>query len=798
MNNLKHFLSILLCCCLSYHSNSQTLHAIIFAATEDATIGEGTVKSMDLLSAEVENIATSAGLTPVLYYREGQRFNKKNLEQVYQQLKGENLENDVILFYFIGHGYSSRTKYPNLLFLNTNGVIPETEIEDYSVNLKTISDILIEKKARLTIVIGEACNNELSKTEDAETGEIFDKMKAPVVDKARYQRLFSHASGSFIFWSSQTGQPSYISPTKGGAFTQGFLSALEQQTGKTDEDLTTTSWSKVIELTISNTQMIAKKNKLQYVQNPNFLITNKLHYFIQPADDADGKRKRYGFFTWMVGLIAPNTVEKSFSKALKKDNLMALDQILIAEGEKGEKIKMKILKESPVTFYMAQAIIYEAKNDTLNAMTSYKIAYELGKENRSKRDQQLIDKLLQQNAKSKIIKGLNEAKNYQTWLKSKFFKMKSVFEDDIENVNFEIGRIEGEITALEAQIQEAEKQVSTIEQSINTDSKQISTLEERVKELDKKRQQKIEIKLKSANKETKKTIQKIEQYLAELERSGAVDEAITPKYIDNATVEFKFAKRKTAANLQPSSTGYNLGQYCTPDIKATAEAIMNLLLKPVNDVPQNKRHELKVKIKITGNSDWIGARNGRSIGIRYTAENDLFEEYVNQLGEKKTLQLKKGTTVNITNEQLAFLRAYCAYDVIIRILQEKNITDYEVQFQAMEHELPQGIDEKDKTAGADYRGVDIDMTVENLYKHYLDEIESVEAEIEQIKTQIRQNRREIERISDGIAKNESQIELHRSQIKQQEEEKKRLDDILKFANANKEIEMVKALQTEGN
>jgi chromosome segregation ATPase len=143
---------------------------------------------------------------------------------------------------------------------------------------------------------------------------------------------------------------------------------------------------------------------------------------------------------------------------------------------------------------------------------------------------------------------------------------------------------------------------------------------------------------------------------------------------------------------------------------------------------------------------------------------------------------------------LAFLRAYCAYHVILNILKQKNITDYNVQFQAIEHELPEGISEKDKTAGADFRGVDIDMTVENLYKHYLDEIEEVEAEIEAIKTKIRQQRREITRLSEGIAEKENQIDNRKQEIEKQKAEKERLKGIITLAKADREIERVKALQ----
>lgn len=774
------------------NNTAQTIHAIVFAATEDATIGQGTKLSFERINKEVERIANQTDMETILYYRTGKQFTTASLEKVYDRLKGYDLEEDVILFYFLGHGYKSRSKYPTLLFTNTRGDLTEEELEAVSINLDDVSKKLLKYKARLTLVIGEACNDDFERTGTG-GNDVTTMSRPPVIDNKKYEKLFLYASGGLLLSSSKSGQPSYISATKGGAFTQGFLKALSNQTRKDGEDIQNVSWSQMIREARQNTQLIARENKFEVQQTPQFSVTKKLRYFIPPPAAKEGKRKRYGFFTWLVALVAPNKVEKSFNKALKGGDLLALETILDGKGEEGDKLKQKMLRQSPVTFYMAQAMIYEEKEDTLNALVNYKIAYQLGQENRSKRDQKLIDKIIKKNGKSKVIKGLSEAKNYQTWLKQKFFRFKSFYQDDMELADTEIVRIEGEIKDIEASIEADEQKISVIENELDDNGKKVKTIQDRIDALDIKRQQKIEVKL-TRTQDSEATIKQLERYMDELRQSGAVDDVKDPVTIGDATVEFKFAKRKTASSLEPTSTGYEVGKYCTEDIQKTTNAIMGLLLRPVGDVPKNRRKDLAVKVKIVGNSDWIGASSGQPLSIWYESPEDVFEEYTNKDGDKKTFRLTKGERRRITNEELAFLRAYCANNIISDLLIYRGINNYEVQYQAIEHEIPVNIDPKDREAGRQYRGIDIDMTIENLYKHYVEEIEQLEDEIRKIRRETRNKRSEIATIEEGIEEKREAIEAKETEIQAEKDKKKRLRRILNVAKADREIQRVKELQ----
>lgn len=781
-------------------SSGQTLHAIIFAATEDATIGDGSKKSFRLLSSEVENIINQTGLKSRLYYRTDTQFTLGSFQSVMSELEELDLSEDVVLFYFLGHGFQSGNPYPNLLFKNTSGVVTEQDLDEASVNLEEISREINSKGAKLTLVIGEACNNEL----DLEGGtyanlgdDDVSNLTPPLAAEGKYERLFLEAEGSILASSSLSGQPSYISKTEGGAFTQSFLKALHRQTQKSN--LTKPSWTELFDDARARTKDIAERKKFPTVQMSQFEVVKNIRYLKSTEPEVEKNTPKVTFWTRLVAYFAPNKVEKSFNRALKQGSLLDLETIMATQGEKGDRMKMEMIQKNPVTYYMAQAMIFEEKEDTVNALLNYSVAFELGKGNRTKRDQALIDKIIKLNEQHNVIGGLNEAKNYQTWLKSKLETHRAHYENDINQVDDRIISIKNEIENIEISIEEDRAEIKTYQNGIQADRQRIKEIEEEIKKIDIKRTQTVEIQLGSVKKESAATLAKIEALLDQIEREGIVDNQQSMA-IDDATVEFKFAKRNTASSLEPTTTGYELGKYCTADIVNTTTGLMKILLKPVDDVPNKK--ELEVKIKIIGNADWQSS--GKVLNIWYVGEADIFQEYTNRKGETKTFKIAKGERRKITNEELAFLRAYCSFDIIKIMLEEKGVTDYLVKFQAIEHDKPEKTTDN-PDPGAAYRGVNIDMTIENLFKHYLDKIKEMEAQIETIKDGISEVEGRIKKIRTDITEKEERILERKAQIEKEEERKAELVAILANAEtkkglnskANDEIQRVLKLQEMG-
>jgi phage shock protein A len=789
------FLFLFLTASLCY---GQTIHAIVFAATNDATIGDGSQKSFNLISSEIETIINQTGMRSKLYYRTSEAFTLGSYQSVINELEDADLSKDMVLFYFLGHGYQSDNPYPNLVFKNTSGVVTEQDLSEASVNLEAISKEITAKGARLTIVIGEACNNELDLGSGnyANNEDVVTPLTPPLATAEKYRRLFLDAEGSILVSSSRSGQPSYISKSEGGAFTQSFLKALHKQTQKSNTEKA--HWIELLDDAREQTQNLAKRKKLETIQTPQFNVVQNVRYMKSVEPELEGEKPSVTFWTRLVAYFAPNKVEKSFNKALKEGDLLDLESILATQGESGDKMKQEMITKNPVTFYMAQAMIFEEKGDTVNSLLNYSIAYELGKSNRTKRDQALIDKIIKLNEKHGEIAGLNEAANYQTWLKSKLEQHRTHYENDISQVDDNIVKIKNEIEEIEVTIEQDRSSIKQFQDGIKADRQRIQEIEQEIKSIDIKRTQTVEIKLGSVKKESASTLNKIDGLLEQIEREGIVDnqKAVT---IDDAKVEFKFAKRNTASSLEPTTTGYQLGKYCTTDIVNTTTKLMDILLKPVDKVPN--KEELQVKVKVIGNADWQGG--GKLLNIWYTGEQDIFQEYVNGKGESKTFKINRGESRRITNEELAFLRAYCSYEIIKNALEAKGVRDYMVHFQAIEHIKPEKTG-GNSDPGSAYRGVNIDMTIENLFKHYLDKIKQLEQEIEEIKNGFDEIERRINRLKTDITEKENSIEQKRIKIEQEEARKAELEKILNNAStadgvssrAKKEVERVLKLQQQ--
>ena len=105
---------------------AQTMHVIIFAATSDTEIGGGNTISYQNLLTEVDRVRINTGMDVVFYPGNSNKPGKNtpknfNTETANQVISAVNCEaNDVVLFYFIGHGYQSiLNETPNLIFKNS-------------------------------------------------------------------------------------------------------------------------------------------------------------------------------------------------------------------------------------------------------------------------------------------------------------------------------------------------------------------------------------------------------------------------------------------------------------------------------------------------------------------------------------------------------------------------------------------------------------------------------------------------------------------------------------------------------
>lgn len=203
---------------------SQTLHAIIFADTNDPKIGIFDKQDYINMTMEVSTIASATGMKLNKYFFSGEQCSKAQLIRVLDGLDTNN--DDVIVFYYSGHGTRSlydKSEYPQMCL----GSHRESDFYPLESVLKKLK----AQKARLKIVFGDCCNSVVSGVSSKESASkgFTVLTKEPV---NTYTDLFMNYKGFIIASGSQKGENSITlsyddgSPA-GGAFTIFFLEALQ-------------------------------------------------------------------------------------------------------------------------------------------------------------------------------------------------------------------------------------------------------------------------------------------------------------------------------------------------------------------------------------------------------------------------------------------------------------------------------------------------------------------------------------------------------------------------------------------
>ena len=134
-----------------------TFHAIIFANTQDANIGESVAVDYGRMSIEMTTIAKSIGypIKKYFYYGTKDKFSRGNLSAVISSLNCS--QDDIIFFYYSGHGgraANGNNKFPEMC-LNVNEPLTVSHLYP----LMDVYQKLKDKNARLTLVMGDLCNS---------------------------------------------------------------------------------------------------------------------------------------------------------------------------------------------------------------------------------------------------------------------------------------------------------------------------------------------------------------------------------------------------------------------------------------------------------------------------------------------------------------------------------------------------------------------------------------------------------------------------------------------------------------
>lgn len=218
---LKFYMTLFFAC--SFLSvEAADFHVILVGDALSTDIFHATKSDIKKIRNEVRTIAKGGKykLKLTVFYKK-----KPMAADVLQAIKDlQPNENDLVLFYFSGHGYRTPANgddpWPNLDF----------PFENKGICLKGIIDLIKEKNAGLSLILADCCNWKISqqgsplilKGPGSEPGVISARQK-----RINYRSLFCGTHGVIAIASARAGKPSYCT-IQGSFYTNAFLASLQE------------------------------------------------------------------------------------------------------------------------------------------------------------------------------------------------------------------------------------------------------------------------------------------------------------------------------------------------------------------------------------------------------------------------------------------------------------------------------------------------------------------------------------------------------------------------------------------
>lgn len=202
-------------------------HLILVANTKDQSLGFSCETSKSREINFFREIANQSGLTFYPKIIDGYNFNKSSLLAAIDNLKPG--KNDVVVFYYNGHGFRFETDtdpYPRLA-LSVNIDSREAVKDNYSIPLSEVYNKIKSKNARLSIIIGDCCNS-FAPPKPVYRSAV-TASSANTISTMNCNQLFLFSKGNIIATSATKGEYALydVGPGGVGFFSNALLNSLD-------------------------------------------------------------------------------------------------------------------------------------------------------------------------------------------------------------------------------------------------------------------------------------------------------------------------------------------------------------------------------------------------------------------------------------------------------------------------------------------------------------------------------------------------------------------------------------------
>ncbi len=215
------------------NNSGTTLHFIMTANTLIADIGTTVKIDVHNTLSEFGGISSALGMQFNPIVLSDQHFDKANLTTTLESLRPS--PNDVVIFWYSGHGFR---------FDDQAEIFPQMDLRyneyqpsgyDKVMNINDVYNQIIQKGARLNIVVGDCCNSYIGVKQKAGTS-ILASRSSVNADINKLEKLFLESSGGIIAAGCDSGESSYGNNQDGGFYTSSFISALRAETSRLHND----------------------------------------------------------------------------------------------------------------------------------------------------------------------------------------------------------------------------------------------------------------------------------------------------------------------------------------------------------------------------------------------------------------------------------------------------------------------------------------------------------------------------------------------------------------------------------
>ena len=235
-----------------------TLHLITSIDRINSDISQGCSKDHENANELFKVVAEMGGLE---YHPVNLRFDREEVEAFIHNFQCD--ANDIVVFLYSGHGFQYDNDgdlwpWPHLFYCNREQV--DIHNAACELDLEDVYDLLVEKNPRMSITLGNSCNDPLDNSQGSANtaGEAHDFSGSG--GNLQKIGLFTNFRGHILASASSPGQGSYTTDEEGAYFIVELFKYIAESL---DSDQPT-SWKNILEQTKNSVKSRNSNQTPQY------------------------------------------------------------------------------------------------------------------------------------------------------------------------------------------------------------------------------------------------------------------------------------------------------------------------------------------------------------------------------------------------------------------------------------------------------------------------------------------------------------------------------------------------------